>query len=209
MDDQQREDRLKELLRDKYGEEFEVREMYITGGIEAWCYPVDNPDVIFKIETTLDMDNISADDYLQTIVEKQISEELQNLADEYLGESFVFADLPLGDTTNFTNPNASEIDYDSLRHYISSQNIEEKFFVNVFLTDKDDSSEKEYNFIQEIGKKINSDEYSEIILRMYYGDEMFIQDAKMVLDEFGWNSAESTKKKDIIDVIEGRKKIEA
>ena len=42
---------------------------------------------------------------------------------------------------------------------------------------------------------------------MYYGDEMFIQDAKMVLDEFGWNSAESTKKKDIIDVIEGRKKI--
>ena len=31
----QREKKLKELLSEKYGEEFEVREMYVTGDVEA------------------------------------------------------------------------------------------------------------------------------------------------------------------------------
>ena len=48
-----REKRIKELLRDKFGEEFEVRELYDTGAIEAWCYPQNDPTMIFKVETML------------------------------------------------------------------------------------------------------------------------------------------------------------
>jgi len=49
MSNGQREKRLKELLRNKYGEEFEVGELYATGRIDAGCYLVNDPTMIIKV----------------------------------------------------------------------------------------------------------------------------------------------------------------
>ena len=49
MSNGQREKRLKELLRNKYGEDFEIRELYVTGKVDAWCYPVNDPWSSVKI----------------------------------------------------------------------------------------------------------------------------------------------------------------
>ena len=67
MSTEQRKERLKELLRNKYGEEFEIRELYDSGAVKAWCYPQKDSLLLFKAGAMLKMEEISNDDYLQTI----------------------------------------------------------------------------------------------------------------------------------------------
>ena len=205
MDDQQREDRLKELLRDKYGEEFEVREMYVTGGVEAWCYPVDNPDVIFTIETTLDMDNISADDYLQTIVELQINNKVTPLAENKFGKSLVSANIPLGATTDIENSSAKDICLEKLLEYIHENGYSDHIFITVFCTSSD--TNQEYDFIKEIGKMYQDGEIPYVNLEIYFLNNEYFDDAQEAINLYGWNSIGSTEITDIYDVLKEQNSI--
>ena len=198
MDDQQREDRLKELLRDKYGEEFEVREMYVTGGVEAWCYLVDNPDVIFTIETTLDMDNISADDYLQTIVEHQLNDEMQVVADKFFSKSLISVNIPLGATNGYQNYKSEGIDCEKLLEYIRSNNYSSDITVNMFI--KGEKYDIEYQVIHEIYRILSDYNVRRTYFVIYICDDQDIVKAQDAIAELGWHSIGDTTRMDIYKV---------
>lgn len=210
MSTAQRENKLKKLLRDKYGEEFEVRELHITSGVHAWCYPVTDSSLIFEISTSARMDSITADDYLQCIVERQLDEEFQPLAEEYFGnDCIVSIDIPLGATSSFDNPNSQDIDLDSLLEYIHENGFSDRFFLYIFCGNDDEyNATKEYEFISTIGQKYQNGEMPYMILSIYSGDELFLDSVKSALKEYGWTIAiGSDSRWDIDDVIREKKGI--
>ena len=208
MDDQQREDRLKELLRDKYGEEFEVREMYVTEKVEAWCYPVDNPNLLFTISTQLDMEKIGSDEYLQVVVEKQINDELQPLVEKSFGEnSFIYSDIPLGSTDGLMNYDASTINLILLRDYIKKEELSDKIYIRIIANEQNNNINMEYDFIKKMGDMYKTDELPEIILSLYYGDSVFISESQKALGEYGWHSTGTDDYVDIMSVVKEKEKI--
>ena len=208
MDDQQREDRIKELLRDKYGEEFEIREMQVTEAVHAWCYPLDDTALLFEIDTSLEMNQIAMDDYLQCLVERQLNNELQPLSESAFGKSLLSTDIPLASTENYVDPNSETVTMESLLEYIKSEELSDRFFIYVFSTNEKGDVQKEYDFICDIGKKYNEDDALEAILVLYYGDEQFLTDAEKALNMYGWSIATgSSSREDIMNVIKGQKSI--
>lgn len=207
MTTKEREERLKELLKDKYGEEFEVRELYVTGAVEAWCYPVNDFSRIFKIETMLDMENITEDDYLQSIVAAQINEELQPLADNSFGDCYVYSNILLASTSGFLDPKASAITLQKLYEYMESNNYGDSIHINVFVNSSNSNSDysKEFVFIENIGNMIKEKKLSSSTkVVIYYGDKNFTSSAQKAIAEFGWNTISNNSRIDIMDVINNR-----
>jgi len=119
----QKENRLKELLREKYGEEFVVRELYENGAIQAWCYPIQDNSLVFSVTTSSKMEKIEMDEYIQRIVGRQIDSEIQPLANNCLGNCYVSTNIPLGATTGFPSHDKSTFTFDSLLDYEKDNNI--------------------------------------------------------------------------------------
>lgn len=201
---EQRRERLKELLKEKYGEEFEIREIYENGAIKAWCYPIKNNSLIFSVTTTLDMDRIEMDEYIQKIVASQIDLELQPIAENSLGRCFVSTNIPLGATTGFPSPDINTISLESLLDYEKNNNISNSIFINVFIErelNNDSNDEQEFQFINEMGHFFDSNGLRESALVLYFGDALYIKEAWDTIEEYGWDAVESNDKNDIYDVL--------
>ena len=208
MSTSKRERKIKGLFRDKYGEEFEVRELYANSGVHAWCYPESDPSLIFEIETPTKLDKIVADDYLQCIVERQLNEELQPFVDEEFEDSFISSDIPLGATTNFQNPDAQNVNLDNLLDYINSEGLSDHIFLNVFVSKANNDLEREYQFISKIGEMYQTGVLPYPVLVIYFGDESFIYESKELIGEYGWTIAMgSDSRYDIYDLVNDKKEI--
>lgn len=200
----QREKRLKELLREKYGEEFEVRELYDTGAIEAWCYPQNDPTMIFKVETMLEMKEIAEDDYLQSLVGRQLSKEYQLLAENAFGECFVYSKLLLASTPNYPSPNSKTITLEELLDYIHSNNFGDSVHLYVFVNKNKNNNVimDELEFVRIIGNKIAEGELpTSTKVFIMFGDENFLLNVEKSLNEFGWHTFGGKSRTDIMDVI--------
>ena len=209
MDDQQREDRLKELLRDKYGEEFEVREMFVTARVEAWCYPVDNPEIIFKIITASEMEVISMDYYIQRSVSAQIEKEIQPKLEEVFPGSYVFVEIPTATTSkDFVDQN-EEINAKLLLDYYRSQSLSDSLYISVFFNKENISYEEEsYEWTKLnaiLGDVMSETGNSNIHFTLYPCEPEDIEEAKKVINEYGWDDIGSTKVTDIYDIVKEKK----
>jgi len=204
--------RMKELLKDKYGEEFEVRELYDTGRIEAWCYPVRDLTLVFEADAYSSMDELAEDDYVQAIVEKQLDEELQPSAEEAFGNCFVSTNIALGETKGIVFSVAENITFDTLLEYEKKEGLSNTMYINVFIesTGKDESMiEKEYEFIRKIGSFMHRYGLRDSVLILYWGDSHFINDAKKAIEEFGWSRSASgfSNRENITKIKEGKKRL--
>lgn len=207
MTTEDRKERMKELLKDKYGEEFEIRELYNTGKVEAWCYPVSNPTMVFKADTTIEMEEISQDDYLQSLVGRQIDVELQPYASRAFGECIVFSHILLGSTNGFPSPNANTISLDRLIEYEHKNNYGDSIHIYIFvnINKSKNKIKEEFSFVNEIGEMIRNEKLpSSTKLFIFFGDDIFLIDVQASLDEFGWRSFGSSSRRDIMDVIEDK-----
>ena len=205
-----RERKLKKLLSDKYGEEFEVRELNANSGVHAWCYPVNDPSLIFEMSTPTKMDSITGDDYLQCIVERQLNEFFQPLAEEAFGDDcIVSTNIPLGATSSINNPNPQEIDLDSLLEYIHTNGFSDRFFLIIFCNNDGEYNDvNEYEFISRVGQMYIDGEMPYMILRIYAGDETFLDSVKVALNEYGWTIAlGSDSRWDVNDIIKEKREI--
>ena len=208
MDDQQREDRLKELLRDKYGEEFEVRDMYVTGRVEAWCFPVNNQDLVFKIDTPLEMEYISMDDYLQTIVERQISDELQEFGDDAFGECYISANITLASTNDISNKDASTVDLYQINEYVKSKGFTNYIDIYVFFDGTSNNYENEYEFLQKVAENYSEfNDEENIVIVLYSADDIFRKEAEEIIGYYGWHSIGMLSQNDIYKILDGKKKL--
>lgn len=200
-----REKRLKNLLKDKYGEEFEIRELYDNGAVKAWCYPQKDSLLLFKAGTTLKMEEISKDDYLQTIACKKIDEELQQPAEKAFCNSFIYSHIDIDNTTGYITNSADDITIKMLTEFYKNRGLSPKITIEMFAVPK--AYEEEYLFLNNyILKKIVKEDYPQTHINIYFCDEKTIDSAKLALEEWTWYSSDSTE--DIFDIKEGLKKLE-
>ena len=190
MTTEDRKDRMKELLKDKYGEEFEVRELYNTGKIEAWCYPVSNPTMVFKADSTLEMEEIVSDFYLQNIVCKQVELQLQPDAEQCFYNCYVSAHIATADTSKYLNPESSGVTLRSLEDYFSTQGIEGRITISVFVDDNTNRNSmlNEYLFLEEkIIKRVNGGEFPNTHFNLYLGNAELVKHAKDIIEIQRWD----------------------
>ncbi len=211
MDDQQREDRLKELLKEKYGEEFEVREMYVKESVEAWCYPVNNPDVIFMIATSLKMDEISKDYYLQQQVCMQIEEELQPQIEMIFPKCFVSTSISVANTNNFEDYSNKGVNAEQLITYFRSENLSDSISISVFVDCDNITDENIDTEIIQLIDMVNteSDKMNNPYIHFYLYPCNYdkIKDIKEIVQTWNWHSIANNNIEDIYDYLEDFKRI--
>lgn len=191
MTDRDREERLKELLKDKYGEEFEVKKLYTSGAVHAICYPTKDFTMIFEVRTPLEMERIEEDDYLQNIVGRQIDEEFQTAAEAAFGNCFVFTNIPLGSTDGIKSPCPDTVTLETILEYEKENGFSNSILIDIYA--EGDSingvtEHLEYDFIKTIGAFMDKNGVDRSVLTLYFGSHQFVEDAKVSLEKWGWTS---------------------
>ena len=204
MSTEQRRERLKELLKEKYGEEFEVRNLYYSGAVHAWCYPINDSSMIFMVDTSEKMEEIQDDQYIQKIVCTQLDNSLNPEFDSIFSDCFVSTNIFSRGTDKFLSIyDKKEICFKTLMQYFRSQGISDDIVVNVFIN-KDLSTTNntlvEYNSIVEIAGRIQEEgEYPYVSIHLYFCDLSQIINVRKAIENYNWEDSESSDQ-DIYDV---------
>ncbi|MBQ8247322.1 MAG: hypothetical protein IJZ42_09335 [Lachnospiraceae bacterium] len=186
------EDKLKDLLEDKYGEEFGVESYYYAGDMWAMCYPVSDPTLLFEVRTNDKVTVIGHDYYLQTVVQRQVDEELQPLVEEVFPGSFVSSDLSASD---YEGQTADKVSLESMMQYSNSSRYDEDptwtyVTINIFVDTnqlEEENFKLEYEFlVKEIGGRVASDELPDTIIYLYCGDTFFVNECNSIIKNEQW-----------------------
>ncbi len=184
--------KLTELLEDKYGEEFGVESYYYAGDMWAMCYPVSDPTLLFEVRTDGDVTFIGHDYYLQTVVQRQVDEELQPLVEEAFPGSFVSSRLSASD---YEGQTADKVSLESMMQYNNSSRYDDDstwthVTINIFVDEsqlKEENFQSEYEFlVEEIGVRVACDELPDTIVKLYFGDIVFVEECKTILASEQW-----------------------
>ncbi len=184
--------KLKELLEDKYGEEFGVESYYYAGDMWAMCYPVSDPTLLFEVRTDGDVTFIGHDYYLQTVVQRQVEAELQPLVEQVFPGSFVSSDLSAED---YEGQTADKVTLESMMLYSNSTRYDDDpgwtYITLVIFVDTtqmtDENIVTEYAFLaEEISGRVESGELPDTIVELYFGDKVFVSDCKRIIENEQW-----------------------
>ena len=184
--------KLTELLEDKYGEEFGVESYYYAGDMWAMCYPVSDPTLLFEVRTDGDVTFIGHDYYLQTVVQRQVDEELQPLVEQAFPGSFISSEISAID---YEGQTADKVSLESMILYsnFSIENDSDRTYImlNIFVNTSqnvEENIEKEYAFIsEEIGGRVARGELPDTSIYFYFGDEIFVNNCRNILSETTWS----------------------
>lgn len=184
--------KLTELLEDKYGEEFGVESYYYAGDMWAMCYPVSDPTLLFEVRTDGEVTFIGHDYYLQTVVQRQVDEELQPLVEQAFPGSFVSSRLSASD---YEGQTADKVTLASMLEYNNSSSTDDdptwtyitlRIFVDTTQM-TDENIETEYAFfVEEISGRVKRGELPDTIVVLYFGDEVFINDCETIIANEQW-----------------------
>ena len=205
-----REKRLKELLKDKYGEDFEIRELYVTGKVDAWCYPVNDPTMIIKVDTTLNMDEIGMDNYIQSIICRQIDNELTPGFQQVFKGCYLSSNNDYGNTNDYYDYYNS-INMKSFAQYVQKKGSKDYYTIAVFIDIDSISSNNvlfEYEEINKIiGELQKKGDNTSVFVNLYFCDNKRIIEAQNAISNYSWKDSENSET-DIYDVIKKIPKIE-
>ncbi len=194
--------KLKQLLEDKYGEEFGVESHYFAGDMWAMCYPESDPTLLFEVRTNAEVTKISHDYYLQTVVQRQVDEEYAPLVEQIFPGSYLSSDISntLAGVPD-TFPKADAVTLDDITEYCEANGFSSDIVLNIFIDTSqmsEENIEAEYAFLKdEIGSRVANGELPDTIIELYFGDSTFVYECEAVLLETTWHS-----QGDIYDVIE-------
>lgn len=200
--------KLKDLLEDKYGEEFEIKSYYYDSDMWAMCYPVSDPTLLFEVRTNDKVTFIGHDYYLQTVVQRQVEEELQPLVEEAFPGSFVSSRLSASD---YEGQTADKVSLESMMQYNNSSRDDDDptwtyIVLNIFIDAtqlSDNNIEEEYMFIvEEINGRVADGELPDTIVKLYFGDTVFINECKEILAGEQWYGNST-----IYEMLDGRGRI--
>ena len=210
MSNGQREKRLKELLRNKYGEDFEIRELYVTGKVDAWCYPVNDPTMIIKVDTTLNMDEIGMDNYIQSIICRQIDNELTPSFQQVFKGCYLSSHNFYGNTNDYYDYYNS-INMKSFAQYVQKKGSKDCYTISVFIDIDSISSNNvlfEYEEINKIiGELQKKGDNTSVFVDLYFCDNKRIIEAQNAISNYSWKDSENSET-DIYDVIQKIPEIE-
>ncbi|MBQ8247320.1 MAG: hypothetical protein IJZ42_09325 [Lachnospiraceae bacterium] len=185
------EDKLKDLLEDKYGEEFGVESYYYAGDMWAMCYPVSDPTLLFEVRTDGEVTKISHDYYLQNVVARQVEEEYGPLVEQVFPGSYLSVDISHTlSSIPETFPKADTVTLDDIIQYYSENDISSNIVFNIFIDTSqisNESVETEYFFLKdEIGESIICNELPDTLIKLYFGDFNFVHECESILSETTW-----------------------
>ena len=193
---------LKDLLADKYGEEFEIKSYYYDGDMWAMCYPVSDPTLVFQVRTDEHVERIKHDYYLQTVVERQVNEKYGPLVQQVFPGSFLSSDISASD---YEGQTADKVTLTSMLEYNNSHHDDSDetwtyIVLNIFVDTArmtEENTEKEYEFLSdEIGSRVLNGELPDTIIKLYFGDSEFVKECESVLAETTWAQNEIYEKID-------------
>lgn len=199
-------DQLKDLLEDKYGEEFEVKSYYYSGDMWAMCYPVSDPTLIFQVRTDDKVSYIAHDYYLQTVVARQVEEEYEPLAQQAFPGCYLSVDISNTLSSAPENfPKADTVTLDDITRYCESMGQSSRIVLNIFIDTSqmsEENMEAEYVFLaEEIGGRVVNSELPDTIVKLYFGNTLFVQACENAIEEETWMNS------DIYEVTEDCPKI--
>ena len=193
------EDKLKDLLEDKYGEEFGVKEHHYEGDMWAMCYPINDPTLIFQVRTDGEVTHIVHDYYLQNVVARQVEEEYGPLVEQVFPGSYLSVDIShtLASIPD-TFPRADTITVDNIISYYKENDISSNVVLNIFVDTSqisEDSIEEEYAFIRDIiGSEIANDELPDTIVKLYWGNANFVKECEDIILMNTWMESDIYEK---------------
>ncbi|MBE5885796.1 MAG: hypothetical protein E7284_05255 [Lachnospiraceae bacterium] len=187
--------KLKQLLEDKYGEEFGVESHYFAGDMWAMCYPESDPTLLFEVRTNAEVTKISHDYYLQTVVARQIEEEYAPLVEQVFPGSYLSAEVWAVD---YEGQTADKVTLESMLEYnntIKSDNESGGYIVlNIFIDTSQISKEnieREYAFFKDdIGNQILNGNLMDTLIKLYFGDDIFVQECKSNIKDMTWHNSD-------------------
>lgn len=135
---------------------------------------------------------IGHDYYLQTVVQRQVDEELQPLVEQAFPGSFVSSDLS---ATDYEGQTADKVSLESMIQHsnLLMENNSGRTYImlNIFVNTSENSEEnieEEYAFIaEEIGGRVARGELPDTSIYLYFGDEKFVNDCRNILSETTWS----------------------
>ncbi|MBE5885798.1 MAG: hypothetical protein E7284_05265 [Lachnospiraceae bacterium] len=184
--------KLKQLLEDKYGEEFGVESHYFAGDMWATCYPESDPTLLFEVRTNAEVTKISHDYYLQTVVARQIEEEYAPLVEQVFPGSYLSAEVWAVD---YEGQTADKVTLESMLEYKNSSSDDDEvgwthIILNIFVDTSqmsEENIEAEYAFLKdEIGGRVANGEFPDTIIKLYFGDGIFVQECENIIKEMSW-----------------------
>ena len=193
------EDKLKDLLEDKYGEEFGVESYYYAGDMWAMCYPVNDPTLLFEVRTDGEVTKISHDYYLQNVVARQVEEEYGPLVEQAFPGSYLSVDISntLASVPE-TFPKADTVTLEDITQYCESMGQSSYIVMNIFVDisqSDDENIEMEYRlFRDKIGDDVANGELPDVIIKLYFGDTNFIRECENIIIKTTWMESDIYKK---------------
>ena len=187
------EDKLKDLLEDKYGEEFGVESYYYAGDMWAMCYPVSDPTLLFEVRTDGEVTKISHDYYLQNVVARQVEEEYGPLVEQIFPGSYLSVTLSASD---YEGQTADKVSLESMLQYNNSHHDDSDeswtyIVLNIFVDTSqmtEENIEAEYFFLsKEIGSRVVNNELPDTIVELYFGNQNFVIDCETIILKETWS----------------------
>ncbi len=194
------EDKLKDLLEDKYGEEFGVESYYYAGDMWAMCYPVNDPTLLFEVRTDGEVTKISHDYYLQNVVARQVEEEYGPLVEQVFPGSYLSVTLSASD---YEGQTADKVSLESMLQYNNSHHDDSDeswtyIVLNIFVDKSqmtEENVEAEYKFLyEEIGTQVKNCKLPDTIIKLYFGDTNYVRECAEIIEDTTWMQSDIYEK---------------
>ncbi|MDE7251324.1 MAG: hypothetical protein K2O32_00055 [Acetatifactor sp.] len=148
----------KRVLREKYGEEFIVHDVYSKASHEyfADCSPVSNKEVAFRAAVWKDGSGVVYDEYLESIVARELKNEIEEELQKYFDSVFVkvYLSYRVGSDTFYEEVNSMQ-DV-TMEAYVRIVNPSWcRIDIGIDAEEGNEHLEEEYAFYESMQKKIS------------------------------------------------------
>ena len=148
----------KRVLREKYGEEFIVHDVYSKASHEyfADCSPVSNEEVAFRAAVWKDGSGVVYDEYLESIVARELKNEIEEELQKYFDSVFVkvYLSYRVGSDTFYEEVNSMQ-DV-TMEAYVKIVNPSWcRIDIGIDAEEGNEHLEEEYAFYESMQKKIS------------------------------------------------------
>lgn len=148
----------KRVLREKYGEEFIVHDVYSKASHEyfADCSPASNEEIVFQAAVWKDGSGVVYDKYLQGIVAMEIEKEMEEELKKYYNSVFVKVYITCGADADTRYGEVNSVQDVTMEEYVKKVNpIRCWIDIGIDAEEGNDHLEEEYAFYESMQEEIS------------------------------------------------------
>ncbi|MDE7251326.1 MAG: hypothetical protein K2O32_00065 [Acetatifactor sp.] len=162
----------KRVLREKYGEEFIVHDVYSKASHEyfADCSPTSNEEIVFQAAVWKDGSGVVYDEYVEGIVARELEKEMEEELQKYYDSFFVKVYLSGGYDARHAEVNS--VQDITMEEYVKRFNpLRCRIDIGIDAEEGNDHFEEEYAFYESVQEKISNQKCPPLYVGYYNMDE--------------------------------------